>query len=90
MDWRDRITDTLMRMFTPETAGKNVDMPPDPRMRGWSPPSSFADQVLQNSPAYRQGLTMDDPRMGGWKPTQPAPYENLEPRLRDLMRSRGY
>jgi hypothetical protein len=63
MDGRDRITDTLMRIFTPDTYGKNFGSPQDDP-EGWA--RMVAHQARLRD-ATMQGLDMPpDPRAQGW------------------------
>jgi len=72
MDWRDRITDTLMRTFTPETAGKNLGSPQDD-LEGWG---RAVEHQARLRDATMEGIDMPlDPRMQGWG--GPAQYPVL-------------
>lgn len=91
---RSKITDALMRMFTPETAGQRniygINAAPDPRELQRAYEAERLKGQL-DSQSFKQGEAMPpDPRMQGWPPQQPAPYENLDPSTRDLLRRRGY
>jgi len=63
MDWRDRITDTLLRTFTPDTYGKNLGSPRDDP-EGWA---RAVEHQARLRDATLEGIDMPpDPRMQGW------------------------
>jgi len=61
---RNKITDALMRMFTPETAGQNFGSPQDDP-EGWARAVEYQGRLRD---ATQEGMDMPpDPRAEGWR-----------------------
>lgn len=86
----DRMGEMFATDAYPASNIYGISSTPDPRelQRAYE---AERERGQLSSQSFRQGVAMPpDPRMQGWPPQQPAPYGNLDPRLRDLLRSRGY